>query len=88
MLSRALRVGVPQAGLGAERGGNAASKGRRRGVLVHTERHTRTSPPNTALNQGGTGADQFVFDTALSAAANVDRLKDFSHAEGDKIVLT
>jgi Ca2+-binding RTX toxin-like protein len=35
---------------------------------------------------GGDGADSFVFETALDAANNVDRLKDFSSAD-DTIVL-
>ncbi len=33
---------------------------------------------NDALT-GGAGADRFVFDTALSAARNVDKIKDFRH---------
>ncbi|MFM7000439.1 MAG: hypothetical protein ACKOXU_05185 [Limnohabitans sp.] len=32
---------------------------------------------------GGTGSDQFVFNTSV----DVDHITDFSHAEGDKIVL-
>jgi Ca2+-binding RTX toxin-like protein len=36
---------------------------------------------------GGAGADRFFFTTALNAAGNVDQIKDFSAAEGDKILL-
>jgi Ca2+-binding RTX toxin-like protein len=38
--------------------------------------------------RGGSGADQFLFDTALGASTNVDRIRDFGRAEGDKIVLS
>lgn len=36
---------------------------------------------------GGAGADIFVFDTELSASNNVDRIRDFSRSDGDKIGL-
>jgi serralysin len=37
---------------------------------------------------GDAGADRFFFDTALNASSNVDKLKDFSHGDGDRIVLS
>ncbi|MGB3067580.1 MAG: VWA domain-containing protein [Ottowia sp.] len=37
---------------------------------------------------GGAGADQFIFNTNLSGGNNVDKITDFSSAEGDKIVLS
>jgi Ca2+-binding RTX toxin-like protein len=39
------------------------------------------------LLRGGNGADQFLFDTALSASSNVDRIADFSRGDGDTILL-
>jgi serralysin len=44
---------------------------------------------NAAANTltGGTGADQFVFNTALSGT-NVDTITDFSRTEGDVIALS
>jgi Ca2+-binding RTX toxin-like protein len=39
------------------------------------------------LMSGGSDADSFFFDTALNASTNVDRVRDFSRSEGDKIVL-
>jgi Ca2+-binding RTX toxin-like protein len=36
---------------------------------------------------GGSGNGSFVFNTSLSATDNVDRIKDFSATEGDKILL-
>lgn len=39
------------------------------------------------LMSGGAGADRFFFDTALNAATNVDKIRDFSRSEGDKIAL-
>ncbi|PUE30396.1 hypothetical protein B9Z39_02470 [Limnohabitans sp. JirII-29] len=44
---------------------------------------------NAAANTltGGTGADQFVFNTALSGT-NVDTITDFSRSEGDVIALS
>ena len=42
--------------------------------------------------RGDAGADTFFFDTALNAGPgqnnNVDRIEDFSSAEGDKIALS
>lgn len=38
--------------------------------------------------RGGNGADQFLFDTTLNAKSNVDKIRDFSHQEGDKIFLS
>ncbi len=40
------------------------------------------------LMSGGAGADKFIFDTALDATTNVDRVRDLSRSEGDKIVLS
>ena len=40
------------------------------------------------LMSGGSGADEFVFSSALNKNTNVDRIRDFSKREGDKIVLT
>ena len=40
------------------------------------------------LLSGGAGADKFVFDSALSATANVDRVRDFSKSDGDSILLS
>lgn len=37
---------------------------------------------------GDAGADQFYFDTALSASGNVDRVADFSHGDGDTLLLS
>ena len=37
---------------------------------------------------GGSGADLYVFETALDAKNNVDIIKDFSSAQGDKIELS
>jgi Ca2+-binding RTX toxin-like protein len=36
---------------------------------------------------GGGGADAFVFDSALNASSNVDKVMDFNEGEGDVIVL-
>ena len=36
---------------------------------------------------GGNGSDRFVFDTALGASTNTDRITDFTVAQKDKIVL-
>lgn len=36
---------------------------------------------------GGSGTDRFVFDSALNATTNVDRITDFSKLQGDKIML-
>lgn len=38
------------------------------------------------LMSGGAGADTFVFDTALGST-NVDRVRDFTRSDGDKMVL-
>lgn len=37
---------------------------------------------------GGLGKDTFVFDTAASAATNLDTIGDFSRAQGDKILFS
>jgi Ca2+-binding RTX toxin-like protein len=36
---------------------------------------------------GGAGADSFMFSTALDPATNVDKITDYSHNAGDRIVL-
>ena len=36
---------------------------------------------------GGAGSDTFVFDVKPNASRNLDKITDFSHAEGDKIAL-
>ena len=36
---------------------------------------------------GGSGADKFVFDSTLNATTNKNTILDFSHAQGDKILL-
>ena len=36
---------------------------------------------------GGTGADQFVFDSVLDNKTNLDKIADFNRSEGDKLGL-
>ncbi len=45
-----------------------------------------TAATNTLT--AGAGADRFIFDTPLNAAANVDTITDFSPAQGDRIILS
>lgn len=37
--------------------------------------------------RGGSGGDHFLFDTALSASSNIDRIADFNRGDGDTILL-